>query len=273
MKNVKVNILLALFAIVGLSLACTTDSDSGSGSGGYNRQRMVSQIIAKYRNNIILADRYNYNSDGRVTRVTTVVIEDSHEEVFSDCFYKYGLSNDLVIEDKYGTCMATLNNKGYLSTAYYERFDYTSEISYTYDLVGCLLSDLEVFDSETRRSMYTWSGGNLVEIVDIHEDRIVGRYYISYNNTSMDMVNLDLTMPMKGVVNGSFIYVGFEPYCGDGLCGKKSRNLITGWVHEDFYGNTTEYSLKWKYDEDGYPVEADMTRDGDEYCCVYIEYK
>lgn len=273
MKNVKVNILLFLFAIVGLSLACTTDSDSGSGSGGNSRKRMVSQIIAKYSNNIIIAQRYNYNSDGRVTRFTDVVIEDSHEEVLFDTFYKYGLSNDLVIEEKYTTSMATLNNKGYLSTAYYERSDYTSETSYTYDLVGCLLSDLEVYDSETWRTMYTWSGGNLVEIVSISEDTIVGRYYISYNNTSMDMVNLDLTMAMKGVVNGSFIYAGSAPYCGDGLCGKKSRNLITGWVQEDFYGNTTEYSLKWKYDEDGYPVEADMTRNGDEYCCVYIEYK
>ena len=283
MKNVKVNILLALFAIVGLSLSCTTDSNSVSGSGGNSRQRMVSKIIfedVEFDD----ADEYafKYDSYGRITRVTHTEIEDSYEEICCYERYKYSSGNELVIEcedDGYEAYVyeATLNNNGYLSTVYYENDDYTEEWSYTYDTKGRLISVLNEHGSDEYEDVYKWSGGNVVERT-FEDEGDLSTIYISYNSKSMDMVNIDLNAALGGFVGGLYIdvcdngYHGYHGYHGDGLCGQKSKNFMTGLVYEE-EDEQWEYSLKWSYDEDGYPVEAVVAENGEEYCRVSIEYK
>lgn len=275
MKNIK--ILLALLAVVGLSLSCTKDSNSGSGSeGGNNSQRVVSKII--FEDEVEYA--FKYNSEGRITRVTYTAIEDSYEEIRYYERYKYGSGNELVIEwedDGYEADVyeATLNNNGYLSTVYYENDDYTDEWSYTYDTKGRLISVLNEYGSDEDswiEYVYKWSGGNVVETTYEDDEGDLSTRYISYNSKSMDMVNIDLNAALCGYLGGLYIDVCDNGYHGDGLCGQKSKNFLTGWVYEDEDGQW-EYSLKWSYDEDGYPVGAVVAGDGEEYCRVSIEYK
>lgn len=277
MKNVKVNILLALLAIVGLSLSCTTDSDSGSGSGGNKRQRVVSKIIfeqVEYDSTNEYA--FKYDSEGRITRVTRSI-----DDEFSNYqYYKYGSGNDLLVEYYEEEYVATLNNKGYISEVYYEDGYCTYECSYTYDSKGRLIRTYDVYvDYEEYRSetTYSWSGGNIVEVRYEYEDDLEDysetiETQLSYNSKSMDIVNLDLNAAIGGWFEGLYIYVCDELYWGDGLCGQKSKNFLTGWVADDGEGQW-RCSLKWSYDEDGYPVEVIVTdEDGDEYS-VRIVYK
>ena len=292
MKNVKVNILLALFAIVGLSLSCTTDSNSVSGSGGNSRQRVVSKIIfedVEFDD----ADEYafKYDSYGRITRVTHTEIEDSYDEICHYEYYRYGSGNGLEISwDEEvlvvdGTYDATLNNKGYLSEVDYEYGHVTDEWSYTYDSKGRLKRIYNVYgDSEEsmrREFTYSWSGGNIVEVrraygyePDLEDYSKTIETQLSYNSKSMDIVNLDLNAAIGGWFEGLYIEVCDEHYWGDGLCGQKSKNFLTGWVYEDEDGHW-EYSLKWSYDEDGYPVEVIVKSDELEggYYRVSIMYK
>lgn len=285
MKNVKVNILLALFAIVGLSLSCTTDSDSGSGSGSNNSQRVVSKIIledVEYD----YADEYafKYDSYGRITRVTHTVIEDSYVCHYE--YYRYGSGNGLEIsweEEDYvdDIYYATLNNKGYISEVVYdEDGEYTEKWSYTYDSKGRLTRIYNVYgeyEESWNETTYSWSGGNIVEVRYEYEDDLEDysetiEAQLSYNSKSMDIVNLDLNAVIGGWFEGLYINFCDELYWGDGLCGQKSRNFLTGWV-VDNGEYEWEYSLKWSYDEDGYPEGAIVTEDdGDEYL-VRIVYK
>ena len=286
MKNVKVNILLALFAIVGLSLSCTTDSDSGSGSGSNNSQRVVSKIIFE-DDEEDYADEYafKYDSYGRITRVTHTRLEDSYDDIYHYEYYRYGSGNGLEKSwegDVDYIYDATLNNKGYLSEVYYEDGDYTDEWSYTYDSKGRLTRIYNVYgeyEENWSETTYSWSGGNIVEVISEYEEDL-GDYsetietQLSYNSKSMDIVNLDLNAAIGGWFEGLYIDVGLGGYWGDGLCGQKSRNFLTGWVVDDGE-NEWEYSLKWSYDEDGYPVEVivtDENGDNDEYR-VSIIYK
>lgn len=287
MKNVKVNILLALFAIVGLSLSCTTDSDSGSGSGGNSRQRVVSKIIFE---DVEFDDAneyaFKYDSYGRITRVTHTAIEDSYDDICHYEYYRYGSGNGLEIswEEDYvdDICDATLNNKGYLSEVYYEDGDYTDEWSYTYDSKGRLTRIYNVYgeyEESWSEITYSWSGGNIVEVRSEYEEDL-GDYsetietQLSYNSKSMDIVNLDLNAAIGGWFEGLYIDICDEHYWGDGLCGQKSKNFLTGWVVDDGE-DEWEYSLKWSYDEDGYPVEVIVKSDNLEggYYRVSIIYK
>lgn len=286
MKNVKVNILLALFAIVGLSLSCTTDSDSGSGSGGNSRQRVVSKIIfedVEYD----YADEYafKYDSYGRITRVTHTVIEDSYDEICHYEYYRYGSGNGLEIsweEEDYVDDIydATLNNNGYLSEVYYEDGEYTDEWSYTYDSKDRLTRTYNVYgeyEESWSETTYSWSGGNIVEVIhkygyeDYNEMTIETQ--LSYNSKSMDIINLDLNVAIGGWFEGLYIDVCENVYWGDGLCGQKSKNFLTGWV-VDNGEDELRCSLKWSYDEDGYPVEVIATdEDGDDEYSARIVYK
>ena len=231
MQNVKVNILLALFAIVGLSLSCTTDSDSGSGSGSNNSQRVVSKIIFE---DVEFDDTneyaFKYDSYGRITRVTHTAIEDSYDEICHYEYYRYGSGNgleisseeeDYVADDIYD---ATLNNKGYLSEVYYEDGDYTDEWSYTYDSKGRLTRIYNVYgeyEESWSEATYSWSGGNIVEVRYEYEEDL-GDYsetietQLSYNSKSMDIVNLDLNAVVGGRFDGLYIDVCDEHYWGDG---------------------------------------------------------
>lgn len=288
MKNVKVNILLALFAILGLSLSCTTDSDSGSGSGGNSRQRVVSKIIFE---DVEFDDAneyaFKYDSYGRITRVTHTAIEDSYDDICHYEYYRYGSGNGLEIsweEEDYVDDIydATLNNKGYLSEVYYEDGDYTDKWSYTYDSKGRLTRIYNVYgeyEESWSEATYSWSGGNIVEVrYEYGED--LGDYsetietQLSYNSKSMDIVNLDLNAAIGGWFDGLYIDICDELYWGDGLCGQKSKNFLTGWVVDDGE-DEWEYSLKWSYDEDGYPVEVIVKSDNLEggYYRVSIIYK
>lgn len=286
MKNVKVNILLALFAIVGLSLSCTTDSDSGSN----NSQRVVSKIIFE---DVEFDDTneyaFKYDSQGRITRVTHTVIEDSYDEICHYEYYRYGSGNgleisweeeDYVVDDIYD---ATLNNKGYLSEVlYYGDGDYTDEWSYTYDSKGRLTRIYNVYgeyEENWSEATYSWSGGNIVEVRYEYEDDLEDysetiETQLSYNSKSMDIVNLDLNAAIGGWFEGLYIDICDEHYWGDGLCGQKSKNFLTGWVVDDGE-DEWEYSLKWSYDEDGYPVEVIVKSDNLEggYYRVSIIYK
>lgn len=288
MKNFR--ILFALITIVGLSLSCTTDSDSGSGSGGNNSQRVVSKIILM-DDDAAYADEYafKYDSYGRITRVTHTVIEvsygeDSYDEICHYEYYRYGSGNGLEIsweEDGYVDDIydATLNNKGYLSEVYYEDGDYTDKWSYTYDSKGRLTRIYNVYgeyEESWSEATYSWSGGNIVEVRSEYEEDLgdyseTSEIQLSYNSKSMDIVNLDLNAAIAGWwFEGLRIYAIDEGYWGDGLCGQKSKNFLTGWVREDM-----EVSLKWSYDEDGYPMEVivrDENGDNDEYR-VSIIYK
>ena len=288
MKNFR--ILFALITIVGLSLSCTTDSDSGSGSGGNNSQRVVSKIILM-DDDAAYADEYafKYDSYGRITRVTHTVIEvsygeDSYDEICHYEYYRYGSGNGLEIsweEDGYVDDIydATLNNKGYLSEVYYEDGDYTDKWSYTYDSKGRLTRIYNVYgeyEESWSEATYSWSGGNIVEVRSEYEEDL-GDYSetivteLSYNSKSMDIVNLDLNAAIGGWFEGLYIDICDELYWGDGLCGQKSRNFLTGWVVDDGE-DEWEYSLKWSYDEDGYPEGAIVTKDENEYL-VRIVYK
>lgn len=288
MKNVKVNILLALFAIVGLSLSCTTDSDSGSGSGGNSHQRVVSKIIFE---DVEFDDTneyaFKYDSYGRITRVTHTRLEDSYDEICHYEYYRYGSGNGLEIsweEDGYVDDIydATLNNKGYLSEVYYEDGDYTDEWSYTYDSKGRLTRIYNVYgeyEENWSETTYSWSGGNIVEVRYEYEDDLEDysetiETQLSYNSKSMDIVNLDLNAAIGGWFEGLYIDICDEHYWGDGLCGQKNKNFLTGWVVDDGE-DEWEYSLKWSYDEDGYPVEVIVRSDNLEggYYRVSIIYK
>ena len=286
MKNIKA--LLALFAIVGLSLSCTTDSDSGSGSGSNNSQRVVSKIIfedVEFDD----ADEYafKYDSYGRITRVTHKDISDSNAELCHYEYYRYGSGNGLEIsweeEDYDDAYDATLNNKGYLSEVYYEDGDYTDEWSYTYDSKGRLTRIYNVYgeyEESWIEATYSWSGGNIVEVRYEKYNEDLGDYsktietQLSYNSKSMDIVNLDLNAAIGGWFEGLYIDVCDDYYWGDGLCGQKSKNFLTSWVVDDGE-DEWEYSLKWSYDEDGYPVEVIVKSDELEggYYRVSIIYK
>lgn len=284
MKNFR--ILFALITIVGLSLSCTTDSDSGSGSGGNSRQRVVSKII--FENvEYDYADEYafKYDSYGRITSVTQ--IEDSYDDFCHYEYYKYGYGSGLEIweEEVYVDIYdATLNNKGYLSEVYYEDGDYTDKWSYTYDSKGRLTRIYNVFgeyEESWSETTYSWSGGNIVAVRYEYEDDLEDysetiEKQLSYNSKSMDIVNLDLNAAIGGWFEGLYIDICDEHYWGDGLCGQKSKNFLTGWltswVADDGEGQW-RCSLKWSYDEDGYPVEVIVTDEtGDEYS-VSIIYK
>lgn len=265
MKNVKVNILLALFAIVGLSLSCTTDSDSGSGSGGNSRQRVVSKIVFECVSEDWVDEyAFKYDSYGRITRVT----HGFNDEFSPIQYYKYGSGNDLLIEDGEEEYAATLNSNGYLSEKYYEDGVYDS---YIYDSKGHLIRMVfnGEYDDDSWKATYSWSGGNIV-VWSEEDDYEVWETRLSYNNKSMDVVNLDLNVAIGGWFSGGLVINVCEWYWGDGLCGQKSKNFMTGWVSED-----EEVSLKWSYDKDGYPVEVivtDENGDNDEYR-VSIIYK
>lgn len=285
MKNFR--ILFALITIVGLSLSCTTDSDSGSGSGSDNSQRVVSKIIfedVEYD----YADEYafKYDSYGRITRVTHTEIEGSYDEICHYEYYRYGSGNGLEIsweeEDYVDAYDATLNNKGYLSEVYYEDGDYTDEWSYTYDSKGRLTRIYNVYgeyEESWSEATYSWSAGNIVEVRYEYEDGYEDysetiETQLSYNSKSMDIVNLDLNAAIGGWFEGLYIDVCDELYWGDGLCGQKSKNFLTGWVVDDGEYEW-EYSLKWSYDEDGYPEEVIVKSDNLEggYYRVSIIYK
>ncbi len=287
MKNFR--ILFALITIVGLSLSCTTDSDSGSSSGSNNSQRVVSKIIFEDVE-FDEADEYafKYDSYGRITRITHTAIEDSYDEICHYEYYRYGSGNGLEIsweeEDGYVDDIydATLNNKGYLSEVYYEDGDYTDEWSYTYDSKGRLTRIYNVYgeyEESWSETTYSWSGGNIVEVRYEYEEDL-GDYsetietQLSYNSKSMDIVNLDLNAAIGGWCEGLYIDVCDEHYWGDGLCGQKSENFLTGWVVDDGE-DEWKYSLKWSYDEDGYPVEVIVKSDNLEggYYRVSIIYK
>lgn len=285
MKNFR--ILFALITIVGLSLSCTTDSDSGSGSGSDNSQRVVSKIIfedVEYD----YADEYafKYDSYGRITRVTHTEIEGSYDEICHYEYYRYGSGNGLEIsweeEDYVDAYDATLNNKGYLSEVYYEDGDYTDEWSYTYDSKGRLTRIYNVYgeyEESWSEATYSWSAGNIVEVRYEYEDGYEDysetiETQLSYNSKSMDIVNLDLNAAIGGWFEGLYIDVCDGLYWGDGLCGQKSKNFLTGWVVDDGEYEW-EYSLKWSYDEDGYPEEVIVKSDNLEggYYRVSIIYK
>lgn len=279
MKNVKVNILLALFAIVGLSLSCTTDSDSGSN----NSQRVVSKIIFEdVEYDFAEGYAFKYDSYGRITRVTHTLIAGSYDEISHYEYYRYGSGNDLLIEEYEQEYDATLNNNGYLSEVYYADGYFADEWSYTYDSKGRLTRIYNVYgeyEENWSETTYSWSGGNIVEVIYKSEDGYEDysetiETQLSYNSKSMDIVNLDLNAVIGGWFEGLYIDVGPGGYWGDGLCGQKSRNFLTGWVVDDGE-DEWEYSLKWSYDEDGYPVEVIVRSDNLEggYYRVSIIYK
>ena len=266
MKNIK--ILLALLAIVSLSIACTTDDNSGSGSGSSSKARVVSKIIFEVDNEVEEEYAFKYDSDGRITRVTY-----SDGDDYVKHYYNYGSDNELEIvtefesiygDDNSDTLYALLNNKGYMTML-------EDIITLSYDSKGYLVSVSESDEDWWYEFSYLWSGGNIVELEYMSEEE--GDSYsvtatFDYNNKPMSMVNLDLNLVLSDYSEALYI-----PYSwGDGLTGRKSKNFMTGWTYEvDDYED--EGTISWSYDEDGYPKEALVEYDdGDEFCMT-IKYK
>lgn len=261
MKNLK--ILLALLAIVSLSIACTTDDNSGNGSGSSSKARVVSKVIFE-GDDYVEEFAFKYDSDGRITRVTY-----SDGDDYVKHYYNYGSDNELEIVNEYGgdyssyTIYAILNNKGYMTMI-------DDIITLSYDSKGYLVSVSESDEDWWYEFSYLWSGGNIVEreyMEEVEGDSFSYTIAFDYNNKPMSMVNLDLNLVLSYWTEA--IYV---PYSwGDGLTGRKSKNFMTGWTYEvDDYED--EGTISWSYDEDGYPKEALVEYDGDEYCMT-IKYK
>lgn len=262
MKNIK--ILLALLAIVSLSIACTTDDNSGNGSGS-SKARVVSKIIFEDDDDVE-EYAFKYDSDGRITRVTY-----SDDDYYDKCYYNYGSDNELEIVNEYGgdayggdhsyTLYALLNNKGYMTML-------DDDLTLSYDSKGYLVSVSESEEDWWYEYSYLWSGGNIVETeyMYMEEEGYTESYTATfdYNNKPMSVVNLDLNLVLS--YWSEAIYV---PYSwGDGLTGRKSKNFMTGWTDYD-----EEATISWSYDEDGYPKEALVEYDdGDEFCMT-IKYK
>ena len=225
MKNIK--ILLALLAIVSLSIACTTDDNSGSGSGSSSKARVVSKIIFEGDDDVE-EYAFKYDSDGRITRVTY-----SDADYYDKQYYNYGSDNELEIVNEYGgdayggdhsyTSYALLNNKGYMTMI--------EDLTLSYDSKGYLVSVSESYEDWWYEFSYLWSGGNIVEMEYMSEEE--GDSYsvtatFDYNNKPMSVVNLDLNLVLS--YWSEAIYV---PYSwGDGLTGRKSKNFMTGWTYE-----------------------------------------
>ena len=261
MKNIK--ILLALLAIVSLSIACTTDDNSGSGSGSSSKARVVSKIIFE-GDDEVEEYAFKYDSDGRITRVTY-----SDGDYYVKHYYNYGSDNELEIVNEYGdddsyTSYALLNNKGYMT-----RID--DLITLSYDSKGYLVSISESQEDWWYEQSYLWSGGNIVEteyMEEVEGDSDSYTITFDYNNKPMSVVNLDLNLVLS--YWSEAIYV---PYSwGDGLTGRKSKNFMTGWTYEsDDYEE--EATISWSYDEDGYPKEALVEYDDGYEFCMTIKYK
>lgn len=276
MKNIKA--LLALFAIIVLPVSCSSDGESSDGRDNSIRQRVVSKITFD-SDEWDVADEYSfrYDSYGRITRVTHKNISDSNAELCHYDRFVYGSNGILTMsdDDDY-SCEATLNRDGYISEIYFDWEDEGSALfTYSYDKSGrlityeYLLEDYDYYYQAT--NTYNWKGGNIVECewyeTDSDDYELI---QYSYNSKLMNMVNLDLNFVLGHYFE--FLYIDFEicGYWGDGLCGQKSRNLLTS--AEMFMGNESyRYDINWHYDEDGYPVSADIIDDYDS-CRVTIEY-
>ena len=268
MKNMK--ILLALVAIVSLSIACTTDDNSDSGSGISSKAREVSKITFE-GDDEVEEYAFKYDSDGRITRVTYSYGDGDY---YVKLYYNYGSDNELEIVREYGgdaygddhsyTTYALLNNKGYMT-----RID--DLITLSYDSKGYLVSVSESEEDWWYELSYLWSGGNIVEteyMEEVEGDSDSYTITLDYNNKPMSVVNLDLNLVLSYWSEALYV-----PYSlGDGLTGRKSKNFMTGWTYEsDDYEE--EGTISWSYDEDGYPKEALVEYDdGDEFCMT-IKYK
>lgn len=265
MKNIK--ILLALLAIVSLSIACTTDDNSGSGSGSSSKARVVSKIIFE-EDDEVDEFAFKYDSDGRITRVTC-----SDDDYSWKHYYNYGSDNELEIvtefesiygDDDSGTLYALLNNKGYMTML-------EDIITLSYDSKGYLVSVSESYEDWWYEFSYLWSGGNIVEaeyMEEVEGDTSSYTATFDYNNKPMSMVNLDLNLVLSYYSEALYV-----PYSwGDGLTGRKSKNFMTGWTYEsgDY---EEEATISWSYDEDGYPKEALVEYDNDYEFCMTIKYK
>ena len=259
----KIKILLALLAIVSLSIACTTDDNSGSGSGSSSKARVVSKIIFEDDDDVE-EYAFKYDSDGRITRVTC-----SYGDYSWKLYYNYGSDNELEIVRDYGgdyssTSYALLNNKGYMTMS-----DDIATLSY--DSKGYLVSVSESAEDCWYEYSYLWSGGNIVELEFMYEAEgysYSGTATFDYNNKPTSMVNLDLNLVLS-----DYSGVLYVPYSwGDGLTGRKSKNFMTGWTYEsDDYEE--EATISWSYDEDGYPKEALVEYDDGSELCMTIKYK
>lgn len=279
MKNIKA--LLALFAIIVLPVSCSSDGESSDGRDNSIRQRVVSKITFD-SDEWDEADEYSfrYDSYGRITRVTHKNISDSNAEL---CHYErfvYGSNGILTMsdDDDY-SCEATLNRDGYISEIYSECYGVPALYTFSYDKSGRLITNKHIQKASYDDSYYqytetyNWNSGNIVEYEfygTYNDDDGYDLIQYSYNSKLMNMVNLDLNVVLGQYFD--FLYIDFEisSYWGDGLCGQKSRNLLTS--AEMFMGNESyRYDINWHYDEDGYPVSADIIDDYDS-CRVTIEY-
>ena len=267
MKNIK--ILLALLAIVSLSIACTTDDNSGSGSGSSSKARVVSKIIFE-EDDVVAEYALKYDSDGRITRVTY-----SADDYYVKRYYNYGSDNELEIVREYGgeayggdhsyTTYALLNNKGYMTLL-------DNLMTLSYDSKGYLVSASESEEDWLCEISYLWSGGNIVEMEYMSEEEGDSFSYTAtfdYNNKPMSMVNLDLNLVLSCWIGPLYV-----PYSwGDGLTGRKSKNFMTGWTYESSDDYEEEATISWSYDEDGYPKEALVEYDDGYEFCMTIKYK
>ena len=281
MKNIKA--LLALFAIIVLPVSCSSDGESSDGRDNSIRQRVVSKITFD-SDEWDEADEYSfrYDSYGRITRVTHKTISDSNAELCHYERYVYGSNGILTMsdDDDY-SCEATLNRDGYISEIYFDWDDFSELYTFSYDKSGRLITNEylqeDSYDDYYYHVTYTynWNSGNIVEceyyMTESDDDHYAANIQYSYNSKLMNMVNLDLNVVLGNYFE--FLYIDFEicGYWGDGLCGQKSRNLLTS--AEIFTRNESyRYDINWHYDEDGYPVSADIIDDDDDSCRVTIEY-
>lgn len=287
MKNIKV--LLALFAIIVLPVSCSSDGESSDGRDNSIRQRVVSKITFD-SDEWDVADEYSfrYDSYGRITRVTHKNISDSNAEL---CHYErfvYGSNGILTMsdDDDYSR-EATLNRDGYISEMYDDWDGVSTLYTFSYDKSGRLITNEylqeDSYDDYYYQLTYTynWNSGNIVECeyyeTDSDDDDYAVNIRYSYNSKLMNMVNLDLNVAL-GCYWEEFLYIdlGKWGYWGDGLCGQKSKNLLTSveiFARHESYRYDYRYDINWHYDEDGYPVSADIIGDDDDDSCrVTIEY-
>lgn len=207
-------------------------------------QRMVTIVKITYEDDIYTY-YFNYDSEDRVNKIT------QHFEYLEDGYeYSWGLSIDYMsqdfiqlIYDEYGEIdreYAYLNENGYIESV--------NDEEYTYDLSG-YLHKVSYTDGEYHaNATYRWRNGNLSSVDETWGDDEVYMYAFHYNTNSRGLINIDLT----DIICYQCDLLGSTPLSWIGLRGESSENQVTSITEQSDYGKYV-YTLKWSYDNDGYP--------------------
>lgn len=215
-------------------------------------QRMVTIVKFTYEDEVYTDTEtyyFNYDSEDRVNKIT------HHYEYFEDgdeySDIGWALSIDYMSQDfiqlmyhedggEIDREYAYLNENGYIESFIDEE--------YTYDLSG-YLHKVSYTDGEYHaNATYRWRNGNLSSVDETWGDDEVYMYAFHYNTNSRGLINIDLA----DFICYQCDLLGSTPLSWIGLRGESSENYVTSITEQSDYGKYV-YTLKWSYDNDGYP--------------------